>query len=258
MRRAVVGAAVLLVLAAVGCARFPWLGRQRVGEPFRVYIVYHGAQAFRQIASLFEEETGIHVDLRFPRRGELYDVVTKSRDGDLVVSSDRSVLDRLVKDGCGEGPYLPIGELVPVIAVVRGNPKSIWTLADLGREDVRLALSAEPRGMGTVARSIIERNRIAERVERRVVERPSRDEQTAARVDGRRVDATLMWLWAVREVGGRVEAVPIPPGQNVIEPMEAMVLNTGVNRAAAERFAAYLRYPKAREILHRAGLLTQP
>ena len=257
MRRAVIGALALLALAAVGCARLPWLGRRRAAEPFRAYIVHHSPQGFREIAALFEEETGIRVDLIFPRRSGLYEVVSKNRDGDLVVSSQRSVLDQLEKDGLGTAPFLPIGELVPVIEVAKGNPKGIWTLADLAREDVRVALAAEPGGMGTVARSILERNRLAERVERRVVARPRSDDKAAASVDGQKVDATLMWLWAVREVGDRVEAVPIPPGQNVIEPIEAMVLNAGTNRAAAERFAAYLRCPQARGILHRVGLLTQ-
>jgi ABC-type molybdate transport system substrate-binding protein len=112
--------------------------------------------------------------------------------------------------------------------------------------------------MGKVAKALLEKNGLAQLVERNVVERPAGHEKAAVSVDGERVDATIMWVWAVRELaGGRVEAVPIPPGQNVCEAVEAMGLTTGQNRAAGEKFVTYLQCPQAREILYREGLLMQ-
>jgi len=56
----------------------------------------------------------------------------------LVVAS-RSVIDRLIKAGHTEGPPSPLyqdrGE---VLLVKRGNPKKLYSVWDLGRQDVRL------------------------------------------------------------------------------------------------------------------------
>lgn len=245
--------ACLMASIGLGCA---W---RRPKEAMRAYAVRDGEGAFREIAARFEDETGVRVGLKFARRRALYEIVERSRDGDLVIASERGTLEQLRKDGLSGWPSVPVGELVPVIVVAKGNPKRIWTLADLARPTVKVALAAEGDRMGEVIRAILRKNGLTRMVERNVVARPRGPKKTAASVDGKKVDATIIWLWTLRKLGSdRVEAVAIAPGQNVVEPIEAMVLNTGKNAAAAARFLDYLRTPTARAILAREGLLTLP
>jgi molybdate transport system substrate-binding protein len=222
----------------------------------RAYIVHHGEAGFRQIAERFEAETGCRVDIRFACRTGIYDLVKRKADGDLIVSSRRAVLEELRKEGLAGGPIVPIGEVIPVIEVDKGNPKKIWTLADLARPNVRVALPAEPGCMGTMARTLLEKNKLARMVARRTVARPKGHDETAASVLDEQVDAAIIWLWALRALGSdRVQAVSIPEAQNHIEPVEAMTLTTGQNRAAAQRFLKYLQGPEAQSILADAGLV---
>ena len=137
-------------------------------------------------------------------------------------------------------------------------PTAPHLVEGFGEDAFRAALAADPGCMGQVAHAVLDKNGLARRVARNVVARPRGHARTVASVDGTRVDAALVWLWALREAGrGRVQAVPIPPGQNVVEPLEAQRLNTGRHAAAARRFIVYLRGPTARAILAREGLLAR-
>ena len=255
-RRATLAVLPILVCAVAGCGWCPWLGGGR--KTVRAYIVHHGEGAFEEIAREFRAETGMRVKIRFACRSGIYDVVKANGNGDVVVSSKRSVLDQLKKDGCTEGERMRIGALVPIIEVAKGNPKNIQTLADLGRADVRVALAREPGCVGKLTKQILEKNGLTAKVQPNVVKRVLGHAKTAGSVDGEEVDATIIWLWAMRDLGSdKVEAVPILPGQNVIEDVEAMVLNTGRNRDGGEQFAAFLQCPKAQEILARAGLVSK-
>ncbi len=250
---------VLLALApllAAGCGGWPWARAPK--ERMRAYIVHQGKNAFRQIAERFEAEAGCRVDIQFACRRGIYEVAKRNADGDLIVSSRRAVLSQLRKDGLAAGPIVPIGELIPVIEVDKGNPKKIWTLADLARPNVGVALPAEPDCLAEAVRSLLARNRLARMVARRVVRRTEGHHETAASVLDEGVDATILWLWALRALDSdQVQAVTIPAAQNRIEPVEAMPLITGQNRAAAQRFLKYLQGPEAQSILADAGLVGQ-
>lgn len=250
-----VGGLALLAFAALGCGGCPWLRAEDPSKSIRAYIVHHSQDGFREIAREFHKETGIRARIGFACRRGLYEVVKSNHDGDIAISSKRSVLEQLNKDGLGEGELIAVGSLVPVIEVVKGNPKKIWTLADLARPGLRVALPKAPGCMAKVADAILKKNALTKRVERNVVKRVRGHGAVAASVDGREVDATIIWAWAMKETGRTdLQAVPIPPGQNVIDPLEALVLNTGQNRQGAERFAAFLQGERARAILARVGL----
>ncbi len=252
-------AAAAALLTWTGCQTTPQPGASQgagdSGGPVRAYVVHHVEHAFKSLARDFERETGIPVEATYACRRNLYNIVKEKSDGDLYVDSRHENLEQAGKDGLACGALVPVGELLPVIEVAKGNPKRIKELADLARSGVRVCLGAKAACMGRVAEGVLKKNGLAEKVTPNVVKHVVGEQNIAKSVDGKDVDATIIWLSTVRELGSaKVETVAIPAAQNLIDKIEATVLKTGKNRAGAEKLAEFLCGSGARKVLAEAGL----
>jgi len=221
----------------------------------RAYIVHHAAGVFKKLVPEFERETGIRVDATYACRRNMYQILSTNRDGDLYVTSSPANLEKAKQDGLTVGPVVTVGELVPVIEVARGNPKRIMGLADLAKPGVRLCLGSEKACMGRVTDKILAKNNLAEKIAPNILSRIKGEVNIAKSVDGEKVDATIVWLSTIYDVGDPLTgAVPIPAEQNVIDPIGAVVLNTGKHAAGAQRLLGFIGSPKAQKILAEGGL----
>ena len=194
--------------------------------------------------------------LRPPGKPRVHQLVMRDRDGDIYITSRRSDLEWARTDGVASGPIVPIGEMVPVIEVMKGNPKNIRSLEDLARKGVRVSFAIGC--VGAVTEKILDQSKLTDKIAPNVVLRVRHERPAASSVDGEKADATITWLSTVREVGPeKYDAIAIPPDKNLIEPVLALVLDTGRNKAAAERFATFLQSPKAQKLLAEDGLKRQ-
>ncbi len=235
--------------ATVGC-QCPW---QR--QSIRAYVVHQAKPTFRQLLADFRKESGIRVDAGEPCRSAMADILKKSADGDICITSGRENIDQILKDGLSKGPAVDFAELIPVIVVPKGNPKKIASLGDLAKPGLRVTLEQKGSCMGQMTVALLEKNKLTEKIEPNVVARVSGHQKNVQGVDGEKVDATIAWLWAVREVNSpAIEVVAIPPELNYIEPFGALVLTTAKNPAAAQKLIAFLQSEKAKRVLAEAGL----
>jgi len=254
---------VLLATAMVaGGCRWPW--RQQPKNTIRAYVVHNVEQTVSKLASEFEKDTGIHVEatyacrgrrgtLRPPGKPRVHKLVMRNCDGDIYITSRRSDLEWARTDGVASSEIIAIGELVPVIEVMKGNPKNIRSLADLGRKGVRVSFAIGC--VGAVTEKILDKNGLTDKVAPNVAMRVRHEGPAASSVDGKKADATITWLSTLREVGPeKYDAIPIPADKSLIEPLMALVLDTGKNKAGAQRFAEFLSSPKAQKLLAENGL----
>ena len=247
--------AMVGLAALVGCQTTRPVASEDGVKPIRAYVVHHIEHAFDQLAKDFERETGILVDVEYACRRTLYKtLVSKNKDGDLYVDSRPANLEQARKDGLARGEVFRIGVLMPVIEVAKGNPKKIEGLSDLSRSGMHVSLGAEAACMGRIAARILRENNLSDKVKPNVVRYVMGETNIAKSVDGKEIDATIIWRSTVREVrGSDVDVVEIPRDGNVIDPIEAVVLTTGENPSGAERFAEFLRSRQARHRLKLAG-----
>jgi len=244
---------VLVFLAA--CVAGSGCSSSEKKEAIRAYVVHHGKAAFTQLAQEFERQSGIHVETTFACRSELFEVVSEKQDGDVCVTTGLENIERFGKEGLSKSPPEPAGALIPFIEVVKGNPKKIASPADLARPGVRVVLGRSSGCLGGVADKILEKSKLTDKVTPNVVERVRGDRKVAGSVDGKKVDACIVWRCTTLEVGPeRYESIPIPAEYNVVDPVAAVVLETGKNKAGAEKFMAFLRTEKAKKILSERGL----
>lgn len=230
--------------------------KQQEPQVVRAYVVHHGSQAFRRIGGAFLDETGIEVSFIFACRTALGKIVSDSQDGDLCVQSGQENVAWLRKAGLTLDEPVEVAQLVPVIEVMKGNPKRIETLGDLARPDVRFALGKKQGCLGVVASALFEKSGLTGKVEQNIVKRTSGECNVAATVDGKEVDACIVWASTTQSLDpDGYDVVPIPLKDNAIDPLGAVVLNTGANAEDARRFVAFLCSEKAQRIFAECKML---
>jgi len=253
MKQSLVVAA--LAALAAGCG---WVGpRPPLGRgTVRAYIVHHGEPTFKQLIADFQRRTGIRVQASFACRGtNLVSMAVQGGDGDVFITDSNANVRQLQEKGLGRSDPIPLGQVTPVLQVVKGNPKKIRSLDDLARPGVRVVLCHQGGCLGRVADRILAKNKLAGRVAPNIVRRAHGEVATAKAVDGVNADVAIMWSWVLLELGAdRYEMVPIPAERNVADPIVAVLLKTGENPRGAERFVAFLRSGAARKALAEAGL----
>jgi molybdenum ABC transporter molybdate-binding protein len=232
-----------LLLAAILIALLCWRpGERPRGTPQGALVVYCAAGLKPPVEALvqaYEEESGAQVQLQYGGSGTLLSNLRVARRGDLFIAADQSYL-ALGRSNQVVTEILPIGTMRAVAVVRRGNPKHIASLADLVREDVRIALAnPDAAAIGKLTRELLERSGEWTRLERHArVFKPTVNE-IANDVKLGAVDAGIVWDATVnlypdlepvelRELGGAREKVAVG------------VLSFSQQPAAALRFARYL------------------
>lgn len=94
----------------------------------------------KHIAKLYENETGVKVEINSAGSGELLAHIKSSQNGDVYVSHDPFIDILMNKWKLGNDGW-HVANLEPVIVVQKGNPKNIKSLKDLQRDDVKVILT---------------------------------------------------------------------------------------------------------------------
>ena len=164
-------------------------------------LIFAGAAskpATEEAAKIFQEKTGIPVDVIFGGSGFVLSQMKLARKGDLYFPGSSDFMEIAKKDGL----VFPETEkiivyLVPAINVQKGNPKGIQSLKDLTKDGIRVAIAnPEMVCVGTYAVEIIEKNLTTiekEKFKKNLVNYTESCEKTANAISLKAVDAVLGW-----------------------------------------------------------------
>jgi molybdate transport system substrate-binding protein len=249
MKRILVGMLVsILVLAS-----------QAQSAPKRIMVCAGAASKppTEEAIKQFEQKTGLGVDVIFGGSGFVLSQMKLSKKGDLFFPGSSDFMELAKREGLvfHESEKV-IVYLVPAINVQKGNPKKIFSLKDLARDGVRVAIAnPEMVCVGTYAVEIIEKNLTpSEKVKfkRNLVNYTESCEKTASIISLRGVDAVLGWevfqYWdpeRIETILLRAETIPrigyIPI---------AISRFTG-DRPLAQRFIDFLLSPQGKAIFQK-------
>jgi len=95
--------------------------------------------AMTELASMYEEKTGVKVGLDKAGSGELMTRIASGAKADLYVSHD-PYLDQLFARGLGSEGWT-VAAITPAIVVAPGNPEKVTSFADLANPDLRVVLT---------------------------------------------------------------------------------------------------------------------
>ena len=249
-------AAILILLAALlgGVALYQHRMASRPGATtLTVYCAAGLKKPVEAVAKQYQRESGTEVRLQYGGSGTLLSQFRVAKMGDLFIAADEGSVADAQKAGVIH-EVLPLAKQKPVIGVRAGNPKNIRTLADLLRDDVKVALAnPEAASISRVSRSVLGETwtKLAAHA---AVMKPTVTE-IAADLSLGTVDAAIVWDSIIGQFKD-TQAIEVPELSARSENASAAVLSFCAQPAAALHFARYLAAPEKGGAIFKANGFT--
>lgn len=222
-------------------------------------LVYAGAglkAPLDEIGPLFTEKTGIAVQYNYGGAGTLVSQMNLTKKGDVFMPGSTTEFKTAKSQGLVNESKL-VAYHVPVIAVQKGNPKNITTLADFARPGLKVALGdANATAIGKASTKMFAALNISAAVEKNVVSRtPTINELTVIMQTGQ-ADAAVLTL--DQYDAKTMDMITIPLTQNVvlITPIGATTFSK--NTDAANQFVSFVASDDGKAIFAKHGFVTYP
>jgi molybdate transport system substrate-binding protein len=230
-------------------------------------LMYAGAASkppTEEAVRVFEERTGIRVEVVFGGSGKVLSQMKLVQEGDLYFPGSSDFMEKAKQDGdvIAETEAI-ITYLVPAINVQKGNPQNIQTLHDLTRPGLKVAI-ADPEAVcvGLYAVEIIEQNLSAEEkaaFRANLLNYTESCEKTATAVALKQVDAVIGWSVFENWNPDTIETVPLDASQIPrVGYIPIAVASYTKNRAAAQQFIDFLMSEEGQSIFAAYGYFATP
>jgi molybdate transport system substrate-binding protein len=228
-------------------------------------LVYAGAASkppTEEAAKLFEQNTGVKVDLVIGGSGYVLSQMRLAKQGDIYFPGSSDYMEKAKREGdVFADSEKVIVYLVPSINVVKGNPLGIRTLKDLTRPGIRVAI-ANPEGVcvGAYAVEIIEstlKDDEKAALQHNLVNYAESCEKTATVISLKMADAVIGWSVFEHWDPSRIQTVRLPASQiSRIGYIPIAISRFTKNRESAQRFINFLAGPEGRKIFARHKYFT--
>jgi molybdenum ABC transporter molybdate-binding protein len=229
---------LILLLAATFLV---WLATKPAPPSTASLTVYCAAGLKKPVEALakqFEAETGTSISLQYGGTGTLLSQIQVAKQGDLFIAADDgSLADAQKLNIVLES--LPIAVQHPVVAVKKGNPKGITSLATLQATKFALA-NPDAASISKVTRKLLGPQWEALAAAATVM-KPTVSELASDVVIGA-VDAAIVWDSTVPQFDG-LETVELPELKDHRENASAAILTATTQSPLALQFARYLASP---------------
>ena len=237
---AAVAAAVVLALAACGGGAgtsTPASGTAARGSPqltgsLVVFAAASLTEAFNDGAHMLEANNpGFTATFSFAGSQQLVVSVRNGAPADVIATADMATMQTLVVAGLVDAPQTFAHNTLE-IAVARGNPKGIRTLADLADPGVSVVLADATVPAGRFARQSLQKAGVTVSPKSNELDVRS----TLQKVESGDADAAIVYSTDVLAAADRVDGVVIPDGLNVSAAYPIAVLRATLHPAAAAAF----------------------
>jgi molybdate transport system substrate-binding protein len=184
-------------------------------------LIFAGAAskpATEEVVKTFQEKFGMPVDVIFGGSGFVLSQMKLTKKGDLYFPGSSDFMEVAKK----ENLVFPESEkiivyLIPAINVQKGNPKRIYSLKDLTKHGIRVAIAnPEMVCVGTYAVEIIEKNLTSSEKEQfkiNLVNYTESCEKTATAISLKAVDAVIGWRVFQYWDPERIETIYLKPDE---------------------------------------------
>jgi molybdate transport system substrate-binding protein len=192
----------------------------------------------------------VHIKATFNYAGTqtLTSQLTQGAEADVFASADTSHMTALQDAGLIDGTPRVFAHNRLQIAVAKGNPKGIHSLADLARSGLVVVLADPSVPAGKYAKQAL--------AKASVVVRPASLELQVTAVLNKvalgEADAGIVYVSDI-VTSGKVDGVAIPDSQNVIADYPIAALKNARNKATADSFMSFVLSPDGQSILKAAG-----
>jgi molybdate transport system substrate-binding protein len=223
-------------------------------------LVFAGAASkppTEEAAKLYEQKTGVKVELVFGGSGAVLSQMRLAKQGDIYFPGSSDYMEKAKRNGdvFADSEKI-IVYLISAINVQKGNPLGIRTLKDLTRPRLRVAIAnPETVCVGAYAVEIIEKEFTAAEkaaLQRNLINYTESCEKTATAISLKMADAVIGWSVFDHWDPERIETVRLPAAQIPrIGYIPIAISKFTKNNEAAQRFIDFLTGPEGRKIFAR-------
>jgi len=214
--------------------------------------------AIDELCRGFEGEYSITAETIYGGGGEVLSKMMLAKSGDIYVAPEQQFMETAIaKQAIDPATIHTVAYMVPVIAVKKGNPKGIRTLADLANEGVRVAITRpETTLLGQYAPEIFRTAGLEEAVMQNVVTSASDPNNLLTMLMMGQVDAGIIWHFYGTMASDKIEAIFIDPGQLTgIGKMQVAVSAYTSDAQRARQFVDFAKSVEGKAIFKRCGYI---
>ena len=150
--------------------------------------------------------------------------------------------------------------MIPVIAVQKGNPEHINTLADLARPGIRVAVTRpETTLLGKYAPEIFQKAVLADAIEQNIVTHAARPDALLTMLVMGHVDAGIIWHFYRTLAPDKIETIWLSPEQVTgIGEMQIAVSTYSQEPESAQRFIDFITSAEGKAVFEEHGYIVDP
>lgn len=252
-RLAALVALVALLVPVAACGTSGDATRQKRTTTLTVLAAASLTNAFDELQTAYaKDHPGVRLRFSFAGSQELAAQVRSGAPADVIATADEKTMSGLAQDVVSPKPFVT-NRLA--IVVGKGNPKHVTKLADLAHPGVTVVLAGPTVPAGRYAHQVLARARVTVHPK----SEPTDVRQVLTPVRLGEADAGIVYVTDIKDAGGPdVQAVPIPPKQNLVATYPVATMKDSMHQAAAKAFAAWLRTKPATDILAKHGFGAPP
>jgi molybdenum ABC transporter molybdate-binding protein len=225
------------------------------GEPSGALTVLAAAsltESFTALESALEQQhPGLDISISFGPSSGLVEQVLAGAPADVLATANVTTMDDAVAGGAVADDPVVVASNVLTLAVPVGNPAGVASLADLARDDLRIALCEPQVPCGAATGQLLD---IAA-----VDAAPDTLENDVKDVTGKvalgEVDAALIYRTDAAGDAERIETVDVPEADRIVNDYPVAILRGTSNRTAAEAFVGALTGEPGQDVLTEAGFV---
>lgn len=207
-------------------------------------------EAFTELGKAYEQEhEGSKVTFSFAASSDLAGQISNGAPADVFASADEPNMDRVVANGANVGEPVAFAGNVLEIAVPKGNPGNVKSLADFSNPDLELAVCAPEVPCGSAARQLFGVVGVKDDVDTYEPDVKS----VLTKVELGEVDAGLVYESDVLAAGDRIDSIRIPQTGKVVNTYPIVVVDGGVNETGGQDFVDLVTGAKGRAELKKWG-----
>lgn len=249
----------LLILLCVGLATILTGCAKGDERAITAFVGSASKPPIEEIASEFTKSTGIKAYLNFGGSGTMLVQMELAKTGDLYIPGSPDYMVMAERDGVVEpGSAKIVAYLIPVIAVQKGNPRNLQSLADLARPGIKVGI-ANPESvcLGLYTIEVLDNSRLLPDVWKNIATQAESCEKTATLLALKSVDAIIGWDVFAHWNTDSIDIVYLKPEQVPrIGYIPAAVDVFTKDRERARKFVDFLVSPPAQQIFRRWGYIT--
>jgi molybdate transport system substrate-binding protein len=223
-------------------------------------LIFAGAAskpATEEAVRIFQERFGRRVDVNFGGSGFVLSQMKLGKRGDLYFPGSSDFMEMAKREGLvfSESEKILV-YLIPAINVQKGNPKRIYSLKDLTKDGLRVAIAnPEMVCVGTYAVEVVEKNLISvekEKFKKNLVTYTESCEKTANIISLKAVDAVLGWRVFQYWDPERIETIFLNPEEVPrIGYIPIAISKFTQDKALAQTFIDFLLSPAGKAIFQK-------